>query len=71
MPINLSNVNISLQQFQDISSGKYNAGEVALASETTLAKVNNHVRQKRSTRTTPCAPPSPPRSSSASARRGV
>ena len=48
MPINLSNVNISIQQFQDISSGKYNAGEVALASETTLTKVNNHVRQRGS-----------------------
>ncbi len=43
MPIDLSRVNISLQQFQDISSGKYNAGEVKLASETKLAKMNNHV----------------------------
>ena len=43
MPINLAKVNISLQQFQDISSGKYNAGEVKLASETKLAKMNNHV----------------------------
>ena len=43
MSINLANVNISLQQFQSISSGKYNAGEVALASETTLDKINNHV----------------------------
>ena len=41
--INLAKVNISLQQFQDISSGKYNAGEVKLASETKLAKMNNHV----------------------------
>jgi hypothetical protein len=43
MSIDLSKVNISLQQFQTISSGKYNAGEVKLASETTLGKVNNHV----------------------------
>ena len=44
-PVNLANVNISLQQFQDISSGKYNAGEISLASETTLGKVNNHVHR--------------------------
>jgi hypothetical protein len=43
MPINLANVNISLQQFQKISSGKYNAGEVKLADESTLEKMNNHV----------------------------
>ena len=43
MPIDLSRVNISLQQFQSISSGKYNAGEVKLASETKLGKINNHV----------------------------
>ena len=29
MPVNLANVNISLQQFQDISSGQYNAGMAA------------------------------------------
>ncbi|MBQ6102317.1 MAG: hypothetical protein IJL06_01455, partial [Kiritimatiellae bacterium] len=44
-PVNLSNVNVSLQQFQEISSGKYNAGEVKLESETTLGKVNNHVHR--------------------------
>ena len=43
MSINLANVNISLQQFQKISSGTYNAGEVKLASENKLAKMNNHV----------------------------
>ena len=43
MPVNLANVNISLQQFQDISSGKYNAGEVRLESETELGKINHHV----------------------------
>lgn len=36
MPVDYSRVNISLQQFQTISSGKYNAGEVKLVSETTL-----------------------------------
>ncbi len=34
------NVNISLRQFQEISSGKYNAGEVKLTSETEIDKVN-------------------------------
>ena len=43
MAIDLTRVNISLAQFQDISSGKYNAGEVKLSGETTLAKMNNHV----------------------------
>ena len=41
--INLANVNISLQQFQKMSSGTYNAGEVKLTSETTLGRLNNHV----------------------------
>ena len=45
MAINLSKVNISLQQFQEISRGEYNAGEVRLASETKLAKMNNHVHR--------------------------
>ena len=44
--INLANVNISIQQFQDVSNGKFNAGEVLLTSETTLDKVNDHVRVK-------------------------
>ena len=46
MPVDLTKVNISLQQFQDISSGKYNAGEVKLASATRLGKMNHHVRQR-------------------------
>ena len=33
MPVNLANVNISLQQFQSISSGKYNAGARAVFGE--------------------------------------
>lgn len=41
--INLAKVNISLDEFQRLSKGDYNAGEVKLADETTLAKMNNHV----------------------------
>ena len=36
MSFDLSKVNISLQQFDKISSGTYIAGEVKLASETKL-----------------------------------
>ncbi|MBR1588613.1 MAG: hypothetical protein IJ658_09850, partial [Kiritimatiellae bacterium] len=43
MPVNLSNVNISLRQFQEIAAGKYNAGEVRLTSDHTLGKINHHV----------------------------
>ena len=43
MAVDFANVNISLAEFQGISSGKYNAGEVKLASETKLGKINNHV----------------------------
>ncbi len=43
MAIDYSKINITLQQFQDISSGKYNAGEVKLVSETKLGKINHHV----------------------------
>ena len=43
MSIDFSKVNISLDQFQDISIGKYNAGDVKLSSESSLTKVNNHV----------------------------
>ena len=44
--INFSNVNISLDQFQAISSGKHNAGEVKLTSEHTIDKVNNFVTRR-------------------------
>ena len=40
MAINLCNVNISLNEFQRLSSGEFNAGEVKLAGETKLAKMN-------------------------------
>ena len=45
--INLSNVNISIQEFQRLSKGDYNAGEVKLSSETRLTKINNHVHRLR------------------------
>ena len=44
--VNLSNVNLSIQEFQKISTGKYNAGEVNLTSTTTLGKINDHVTMK-------------------------
>ena len=43
MSINLSKVNISLNEFQRLSIGEHNAGEVKLAGETKLAKMNHHV----------------------------
>ena len=43
MAINLNNVNISLDEFQRISSGWYNAGEVKLRDANTLGKINHHV----------------------------
>ena len=43
MAIDLSKVSISLDQFQKMASGSYNAGEVALKSATSLTKINNHV----------------------------
>ena len=45
MPIDFSRVNVSIQQFQDISSGKYNAGEIKLESETELGKINHHIHR--------------------------
>ncbi len=42
-PVNLSKVNVTIQQFDDIARGKYNAGEVRLSGEESLAKMNNHV----------------------------
>ena len=45
MSIDLSRVNISLQQFQKMATGDYNAGEVALKSESKLTKINNHVHR--------------------------
>ena len=52
MAINLSNVNISLDEFQRISSGWHNAGEVRLKDANTLDKMNNHVAPLRSSAST-------------------
>lgn len=41
--INLGNVNISINEFQRISCGVHNAGEVKLVNETTLDRMNHHV----------------------------
>ena len=45
MAVNLLKVNISLDEFQRLSKGEFNAGEVKLASESKLAKMNNHVHK--------------------------
>ena len=44
--VNFSNVSITIQQFQEIASGKYNAGEVRLATATSLDKINHRVTFK-------------------------
>ena len=46
LPINLSNVNISIAQFQEVSSGEHNAGEVKLTGENSIDKVNNFVTRR-------------------------
>ena len=43
MAINLSNVNITIQQFQEVASGVINAGEVRLTSDHSIDRVNHHV----------------------------
>lgn len=45
-PINLSKVNISIAQFQEVSSGVHNAGEVKLTGENSIDKVNNFVSRR-------------------------
>ena len=42
-PVNFGNVSLTLWQFNEIASGKYNAGEVRLDGERALTKINNHV----------------------------
>ena len=44
-PINLANINLTLQQFQDVANGKYNAGEVRLTSDHSLGAINNFVHR--------------------------
>ncbi len=46
MAIDFSNVRLTIQQFQSVSDGKFNAGEVRLTSETGIEKVNNFVGRK-------------------------
>ena len=38
MAVILANVNISIQQFQAVATGKYNAGEVRLATKNAFIK---------------------------------
>ena len=44
--IDFSNVRLTIQQFQSVSDGKFNAGEVRLTSETGIEKMNNFVGRK-------------------------
>ena len=43
LPVKFADVSISLKQFQDISSGRHNAGEVRLKDAHTIDKVNHYV----------------------------
>ncbi len=45
MTIDLAKINISLDQFQKMATGDFNAGEVALKSASKLTKINNHVHR--------------------------
>ena len=45
--IDYSNVSISLHQFEEVASGKYNAGEVKLTGQHTLERINNHIHFTR------------------------
>ena len=42
-PVDYSNVNLTLQQFQSVSDGEFNAGDVHLAGQDKIEKINNHV----------------------------
>ena len=46
MAINYSNVHLTIDQFQRVSNGTFNAGEVRLVSETEIEKVNNFIGRK-------------------------
>lgn len=41
LPVKFADVSISLKQFQAISSGRHNAGEVRLKDAHTIDKVNH------------------------------
>ena len=43
LPVKFADVSVSLKQFQDISSGRHNAGEVRLKDAHTIDKVNHYV----------------------------
>ena len=43
LPVKYADVSVSLKQFQDISSGRHNAGEVRLKDAHTIDKVNHYV----------------------------
>ena len=43
LPVKYTDVSISLKQFQAISSGRHNAGEVRLKDAHTIDKVNHYV----------------------------
>ena len=45
MAINLANVNITIHEFQEISSGEFNAGEVRLRNDHSLEKINHHINR--------------------------
>ena len=49
--INYANINIGIQQFQDISTGEINAGEVRLRNENSLDMINNHAHKRGSNKT--------------------
>jgi len=46
MAVSLANVSISLNEFQRLSKGEFNAGEVRLSDEHNLKKMNNHVNTR-------------------------
>ncbi len=49
--IDYANINIGIQQFQDISTGELNAGEVRLRNENSLDMINNHAHKRGSNKT--------------------
>ena len=52
MAINYSNVHLTIDQFQRVSNGTFNAGEVRLTSETEIEKVNNFIGRRWKNKTT-------------------
>ena len=52
MAIDYSNVHLTINQFQRVSDGTFNAGEVRLTSETEIEKVNNFIGRRWKNKTT-------------------